>query len=123
VATNLDWPLCQFDVKNVFLHGNREEVYMKVSLGLEYSSSKGIVCKLKKAFYGLKQSPRVWFERFSRFMQRFDYKQSEVDHTLFIEHFSQGKAMTLIVYVDGIVVPRDDDEEIQSLKKSLANDF
>lgn len=31
--------------------------------------------------------------------------------------------MTLIVYVDNIVVTENDDEEIQNLKKSLANEF
>ena len=34
LATNLDWPLQQFDVKNVFLHGElMEEVYMDPPLG------------------------------------------------------------------------------------------
>jgi hypothetical protein len=84
IATNLDWPLYQFDVKNTFLHGDLEdEVYMEIPSRLEDSSSVGNMCKLKKALYGLKQSTREWFERFFRAMQRFGYKQSQVDHTLF----------------------------------------
>jgi len=81
------------------------------------------VCKLKKALYGLKQSPRAWFERFSRAMQRFGYKQSQADHTLFIKHSSQGKITALIVYVDDIVLTGNDDGEIQNLKHRLANEF
>jgi hypothetical protein len=40
LAANLDWPLHQFDVKNVFLHGDleEEEVYMKISPGLSGKS-------------------------------------------------------------------------------------
>lgn len=124
MAANLNWPLHQFDVKNAFLHGDlKEEVYMEIPPGLKDSSSTGKVCKLKKALYSLKQSPRAWFERFSRAMQRFGYKQSQADHTLFIKHHSQGKVTALIVYVDDIVLTSNDDGEIQNLKHRLANEF
>lgn len=57
LAANLDWPLHQFDVKNSFLHDDlEEEVYMDIPAG--FIGSVGSICKLKKAFYGLKQSPR-----------------------------------------------------------------
>jgi len=111
-------------VKNAFVHGDLdEEVYMEILLGLEDSSSAGKVCKLKKALYGLKQSPRAWFKRFSQAMQRFGYKQSQADHTLFIKHSSQGKVTALIVYVDDIVLTGNDDGEMQNLKHHLANEF
>jgi hypothetical protein len=67
ITTNMDWPLHQFDSKNAFLHGDlEEEVYMDIPPRLDDSSTVGKVCKLKKAWYDLKQSPRAWFEWFSR---------------------------------------------------------
>ncbi|WJZ98322.1 hypothetical protein VitviT2T_016852 [Vitis vinifera] len=45
LATNLDWPLHQLDVKNVFFHGDlEEEVYMDIIPGYTTSSETKIVC-------------------------------------------------------------------------------
>lgn len=57
-VSNLDWPLYQLDVNNVFLNGDLEEdVYMEVLVGLKMNLQE--VCKLKKALYGLKHSRRL----------------------------------------------------------------
>ncbi|RVW62884.1 Retrovirus-related Pol polyprotein from transposon RE1 [Vitis vinifera] len=76
-AANLDWPLQQFDVKNAFLHGElSEEVYMDLPPGCMVSEKQcQKVCKLKKSLYGLKQSPRAWFGRFTKSMRAFGYRQ------------------------------------------------
>ena len=64
LATMHYWLLHQLDIKNVFLHGNmQEEVYIEQPLGFLAQRSLGLVCKLCKSLYGLKQSPRVWFGR------------------------------------------------------------
>ena len=74
LAANLDWPLSQMDVKNTFLNGKLEEkVYMEVPLGFKDERASGKVCKLKKAIYGLKQSRRAWFDRFTRFVKSLGY--------------------------------------------------
>lgn len=43
------------------------------------------VCKLKKTLYGLKQSPRAWFESFRSAMLHYGYKQTQVNHNLFVK--------------------------------------
>lgn len=77
----------------------------------------------QKSLYGLKQSPWVYFGKFTKSMIRNGYKQSQGVHTLFIKHSSQGKVTTLIVYADDIVVTRDDLEEVGRLRAYLANKF
>ena len=55
LAANFDWPLKQFDVKNVFLHGDlEEEVYMDFLPRYGVQNAAGKVCRLRKALYGLK---------------------------------------------------------------------
>ncbi|RVW32439.1 Retrovirus-related Pol polyprotein from transposon TNT 1-94 [Vitis vinifera] len=115
LATNLNWPLHQFDVKNAFLHGGlEEEVYMDIPPGYSVTTRTNEVCKLQRALYGLKQSPQAWFGRFSLAMKKYGFQQSNADHTLFLKK-QQGKVTALIVYVDDMVITGDDIEEISRL--------
>ena len=81
------------------------------------------VCKLQKSLYGLKQSPRAWFEKFTTVVNRQGYRQSQADHTIFTRVSAKGKITVLIVYVDDIILTRDDLVEMDRLKQSLATDF
>ena len=96
---------------------------MEVPPGYGKNLNANIVCKLKKALYSLKQSPWAWFGRFARAMLAMGYRQSQGDHTLFIKHSSSGGVTTLLVYVDDIIVTRDDDMEKQILSQNLAKEF
>ncbi|KAL6327135.1 hypothetical protein AAG906_014953 [Vitis piasezkii] len=123
LAANLDWPLHQFDVKNAFLHGDLEEdIYMDIPSGYVANTEGNIVCKLQRTLYGLKQSPRAWFGRFSTAMKKYGFQQSNSDHTLFLKH-RQGKLTALIVYVDDMIITGDDSEEIARLQEQLASEF
>ena len=123
LVANLNWPLHQFDVKNAFLHGGlEEEVYMDIPPGYSVTTGTNEVCKLQRALYGLKQSPRAWFGRFSLAMKKYGFQQSNADHTLFLKK-QQGKVTTLIVYVDDMVITGDDIEEISRLQGQLASEF
>nr|ABA93730.1 retrotransposon protein, putative, unclassified [Oryza sativa Japonica Group] len=122
-AVNFGWPLHQLDVKNAFLHGDlHEEVYMEIPPGFGNSQTVGKVCKLKKSLYGLKQSPRAWFDRFRHAVCDMGYSQCNGDHTVFYKH--RGTNITILaVYVDDIVITGDDVEEIRCLKERLGKAF
>nr|CAN65095.1 hypothetical protein VITISV_011639 [Vitis vinifera] len=124
LAANLDWSLHQLDVKNAFLNGDlEEEVYMDIPAGLETTSNFNKVCRLRKSLYGLKQSPRAWFERFTKVVKGYGFVQCQSDHTLFVKHFPEGKLTIIIVYVDDIILTGDHEEKIDLLKKLLTKEF
>jgi transposase InsO family protein len=121
LAANLDWPLHQLDVKNAFLHGDlTETIYMTQPPGFE---SKGeCVCHLKKSIYGLKQSPRAWFDKFSKAVVSHGMTRSQADHSVFFKKKRTG-IVILVVYVDDIVITGSDKEGIQILINHLSSSF
>ena len=122
-AANLDWPLHQLDIKNAFLNGDlEEEVYMDCPPGFEKKFGSQ-VCKLKKSLYGLKQSPRAWFEKFTQSVKKQEYTQGQADHTLFTKSGQNEMITVLIVYVDDIILTGNDEIEMERLKRNLAADF
>ncbi|KAJ9682786.1 hypothetical protein PVL29_018666 [Vitis rotundifolia] len=96
---------------------------MSLPPGFEESFGVRKVCKLKKSLYGLKQSPRAWFERFGKVIKHYGYTQSQTNHTMFYKHSNEGKVVILIVYVDDIVLTGDDCNELEKLKGRLVEEF
>ena len=43
------------------------------------------VYKLKKALYDLKQAPRAWYDKLSKFLISNDFSMEKTDATLFIK--------------------------------------
>jgi hypothetical protein len=127
-AANFGWPLHQLDVKNAFLHGDlHEEVYMEVPPGLASFGTKGKVCRLKKSLYGLKQSPRAWFDRFRRAICDIGYAQCNCDHTVFYKHSSCKKYTLDLLRETGMIgcraaaTPIDQNDKITAQSGELVD--
>ena len=124
LAVNLDWPLYQYDIKNAFLHGDlNEEIYMNIPPGYEGKMNKGKVCKLKRALYGLKQSPYAWFGRCTQVMKELGYKPCNGEHILFFKIVPRGMITILIVYVDDIIISGNNLEEIRNIEVHVDRNF
>ncbi|KAG6998837.1 Retrovirus-related Pol polyprotein from transposon TNT [Fusarium oxysporum f. sp. conglutinans] len=67
IAAALDLELEQMDVKTAFLYGKiDEEIYVEQPVGFDDGTER--VWKLRNALYGLKQSPRIWYQTLSLFL-------------------------------------------------------
>ncbi|RVW29613.1 Retrovirus-related Pol polyprotein from transposon TNT 1-94 [Vitis vinifera] len=111
MAAMCSWPLYQLDIKNVFLHGDlAEEVYMEQPPGFVAQGESGLVCRLCRSLFGLKQSPRAWFDRFSSVVQEFGMLCSTADYSVFYHHNSLRQCIYLVVYVDDVVITGSDQD-------------
>ncbi|KAL9309176.1 putative RNA-directed DNA polymerase [Arabidopsis thaliana] len=90
--------------------------------GLEDTIPCDKVLRLRKAIYGLKQSPRAWYHKLSRTLKDHGFKKSESDHTLFTLQSTQGIVVVLI-YVDDLIITGDNKDGIDSTKTFLKSCF
>uniref|UniRef100_A0A2N9IQ13 Integrase catalytic domain-containing protein n=1 Tax=Fagus sylvatica TaxID=28930 RepID=A0A2N9IQ13_FAGSY len=125
LAASHSWPLHQLDIKNAFLHGDLlETIYMDTPPGFRAEGEyAGKVCRLRKSLYGLKQSPRAWFSRFSEVILSMEFVRCHSDHTCFIRRRLDGCCIILLVYVDDIILTGDDAPGISQVKQDLGKVF
>eukprot|EP00253_Pinus_taeda_P023224 PITA_23224 len=111
------------DVKTTFLHGDlEEEIYMKQPEGFAVKGKKELVCKLKKSLYGLKQSPRKWYQKFDTFIRGLGFTRSKADHCVYFKLIGD-RVIYLVLYVDDMLLVGNDKEIIQDLKTQLSSKF
>ena len=63
LACQLKFKIYQMDVKTAFLSGFlKEDIYVEQPKGFTDPHFPDHVLYLKKAFYGLKQAPKAWYD-------------------------------------------------------------
>eukprot|EP01018_Ginkgo_biloba_P037661 Gb_24335 [translate_table: standard] len=122
VATAFDLKIEQMDVKTAFLHGDLEgKIYMSHPEGFEVKGNENLVCRLKKSLYGLKQSPRMWYQKFHTHMLGLGFIRI-TDHGIYFkqvrDHF-----VILLLYVDDILLIGNNKEMIKAVKSQLSSQF
>ena len=109
------------DVKTAFLNGMlEEEIYMELPEGVMDQARGDTVCRLVKAIYGLKQSPRPWYHKIHDFFITHEFTRSNHDCSLYINY---ARKVVVLVYVDDLVLAAADTVNIAWIKTSLTNAF
>ncbi|PKU63581.1 Retrovirus-related Pol polyprotein from transposon TNT 1-94 [Dendrobium catenatum] len=123
VALHHDWPVHQLDVSNAFLHGElTDEIYMKQPKGFEDHQNPQHVCKLHKSIYGLKQSPRNWFTKITKFLFSLGFVFSKADPSLLL--FTKNNTrIFILIYVDDILITGNNAAVIRSTLDQLQSTF
>ena len=74
------------DVKSAFLNGVLEEkVYIEQCNGFRDPEKSNIVCRLHKAFYGLKKSLRAWNERLHNYLIKIGFEKTNDNSNLYLK--------------------------------------
>ena len=98
-----DLEIRQMDVKTAFLNGLLDhETWMEPPEGLG-PVQPGHACFLHRALYGLRQSPRVWYETIRADLSSIGFEASPADLGLFYCH-GQRETVYLVLYVDDCLI-------------------
>lgn len=108
---NLD--IDQLDIKTAFLYGLIDQlVYVQVLKSSKTQATKGLVCKLLKALYNLKQTPRIWYKSLSIFLlEKLRLQQINADHSIFIFSIRINK-LIVSTFIDNIKIIEIKDSSI-----------
>lgn len=124
LACQYSFALHQLDVTCAFLEPSlEEEIYMQLPEQdlinkhvPDYASSKVVL--LKKALYGLVNSPRLWFKSLSSSLEDLGFSQTHSDPCLWIKVRDGRVASFIAFFVDDCACAAPP-EEIDALKSSL----
>jgi hypothetical protein len=113
------------DVETAFLHGSLEnEIYMKKPQGIEEfdpSYDKTEAVELLHSIYGLVQSARQWWKKFTAFLKSIGFKNSHIDPCLFYRKDKNGFVMFCIYVDDGMLI--GEEKAIKTFKKEIESKF
>jgi len=90
------------DVKSTFLNGDLEEVYIEQLDRFILGNDAKLVCKLRKALYGLKRAPRAWYYHLDKYLHQEGFSKGSANINLYAKT-ENNKLLILVMYVDDII--------------------
>jgi hypothetical protein len=120
-----DMEVKQLDVDSAFLYGRlNEEIYLEQPQGFEQLGANGerLVCRLRKAIYGLKQAGRVWWKLIDADLRNVGFGSCGADPCIYKR--GRGDELILIaIYVDDLVIASKSKAKIEELEKTLREKY
>ena len=113
-AASLDWEIDQLDIKCTYPNAPiDEEIYVRQPTGFE--AKKGLVCKLNKALYSLKQSARQWYQFLTTKLETIGFKPIPADQSIYIKD-----DIVIRAHIDDIFITAKTKAIIKDIKADLA---
>ena len=82
IAATQDLEIKQFDITTAFLNAPvKEDLYMELPHGFKVD---GMVAKLQRAIYGIKQAPHAWNHEFNSFLLSLGFKRFRTDLCVYL---------------------------------------
>lgn len=79
-------------------------------------NAKGLVCKLNRSLYGLKQSPRCWNSKFNEYLQGIGFEQCESDRCIYVGEIDNERIILVLYVDDGLILSKSESVLIKVLK-------
>jgi hypothetical protein len=120
IAAHHDWEIESFDFNGAYLNGqlgDKEEIYMQSPPGYD-TGAKGMVKRLHKSLYGLKQAGRKWYDALCRVLADLGFKVTQADPGVFYARV-EGHILILAVHVDDCAMTGSSGELIAQYKHKL----
>ncbi len=118
LAVKYGIPVYQLDVTTAFLNADLDTPrYIRLPDGLTLDKTK-YTCRLNRAIYGLRISPRRWYLKIEQDLLGLGLQQSVHKPCLFYERSENGFVI-LTVYVDDLLITGTDMTRIDILKQKL----
>ncbi|KAE8682231.1 Detected protein of unknown function [Hibiscus syriacus] len=101
-----------------------EDIFMEQSYGFEARATDGLllVCKLRKALYGLRKEPRNWYNKLRDYLVDIGFKSSQADSSLLIKLTENGSKYVL-AYIDDIIVIEGLNDDVENVVRLLGEKF
>ena len=101
LAIAKSWFVLGGDVSAAFLHANWVGEDILVFPPAEFYPQGGVLWRLRKALYGLKNSPKLWQDHFASVLERLNFIRCKTDANLY-RH--QDEELYVLCYVDDLLV-------------------
>ena len=116
----------QADVVTAFLTAEIDgDVYVKIPEGFRKAEDVGKVWKLKRALYGLHQSPKLFYNHLKKIFTSIEFSHIDSDFCVF-KGYRNGERLIIMVYVDDLIIAgknaRDIEEILLGIEKHVRLD-
>ena len=100
LAVTFGWNVFTGDISTAFLHAliTGEDIF--IIPPSEFYPDQNDVWKLKRALYGLKNSPRLWQDHFASVMKKLNFDRMKSDPNLYVH---KKKRLYVLTYVDDLM--------------------